>query len=95
MNKQIKFAISEITILKQISHPFVISLHFTFQTPNYIYLGLDFCGGKDMSHHLIEEVNFHEEECRFYAAELVLALEYLHGLDIIYRDLKPENILLD
>ena len=58
MNKQIKFAISEINILKQINHPFVISLHFTFQTPNYIYLGLDYCSGKDLSHHLIEEVNF-------------------------------------
>ena len=53
IQKQVRFAASEVSILKQIEHPFVMNLHFTFQTPNYIYLGLDYCSGKDISHHLI------------------------------------------
>lgn len=94
INKQIKYTIAELSILKQLDHPFIVNLHFTFQTPNYVYLGLDYCPGKDMSHHLMSEVTFPEEEARLYAAEILLALEYLHQRNIIYRDLKPENIMI-
>lgn len=38
---------------------------------------------------------FDENRAKFYTAEIILALEYLHNLDVVYRDLKPENILLD
>lgn len=82
-------------ILKQIKHPFIITLHFTFQTPSYIYLGLEYCQGKDLAKHLSEEMTFPEDDVRIYAAEMVLALEYIHQLGVIYRDLKPENVMLN
>jgi serine/threonine protein kinase len=94
LSKQTKFVISEVNILKQIRHPFIITLHFTFQTPSYIYLGLEYCQGKDMAKHINEELTFPEADVRIYAAEIILALDYVHKLGIIYRDLKPENIML-
>jgi serine/threonine protein kinase len=55
---------------------------------------LDYCPGGDLSFHLARGL-FEEDEARFFIAELILAIEHLHNLDIIYRDLKPENILVD
>jgi serine/threonine protein kinase len=57
-----------VSILKQIRHPFIISLYFTFQTPNYIYLGLEYCRGKDLGKHIVEEIAFPEKEVKIYAA---------------------------
>lgn len=54
-----------------------------------------FVNGGELFHHLQQEQRFNEERSRFYSAELLLALEHLHELDVVYRDLKPENILLD
>ena len=55
---------------------------------------MDLIAGGDLYSHLAAARRLSEERVRFYAAEIVLALEYLHGMDIIYRDLKPENVLL-
>jgi serine/threonine protein kinase len=82
-------------VLKQANHPFIINLHYAFQTPNYLYLALDYCPGKDLSFHLAREMSFGEDETRIYVAELLLAIDHLHSKNILYRDLKPENILLD
>ena len=81
--------------MAKIDHPFIVKLHFAFQTPAKVYLVMDFVNGGELFFHLKREGRFSEDRVRFYAAECVLALEHLHSRGIIYRDLKPENILLD
>lgn len=72
-----------------------MGLEYAFQTPEKIFLVMQFLRGGELYQHLKSARRFTEERAKFYAAEIALALEYLHQKDIIYRDLKPENILLD
>lgn len=85
----------ERNMLAEIDHPFIVKLHYAFQTEGKLYLILEFLRGGDLFTRLSKEVMFTEEDVKFYLAELALALDHLHHLGIIYRDLKPENILLD
>ncbi|CAK5082272.1 unnamed protein product [Meloidogyne enterolobii] len=82
-------------LLKNINHPFLVSLHYSFQTKNKLYFVLDFLNGGELFFHLQKERSFCESKARFYSAEMASAIGYLHEQNIIYRDLKPENILLD
>lgn len=75
--------------------PFIVKLHYAFQTPDKLYFVVDFLNGGELYYHLRKKVKFNEKMARFYIAEILLALEDLHTVGIIYRDLKPENILLD
>eukprot|EP01128_Nolandella_sp_AFSM9_P005144 TRINITY_DN2445_c0_g2_i1.p1 TRINITY_DN2445_c0_g2~~TRINITY_DN2445_c0_g2_i1.p1 ORF type:complete len:437 (+),score=122.50 TRINITY_DN2445_c0_g2_i1:33-1343(+) len=86
--------IAERDILRKVRHPFVVRLHSTFQTELRVAFVMDFVVGGQLFFHLREEAIFNESMARFYTAELVLALEYLHSLRIVHRDLKPENILV-
>ena len=58
-------------------------------------MAFDLCSGGDLSYHLERREIFSETDAKFFIAETVLAIEYIHSLDVIYRDLKPENILID
>ncbi|XP_028983750.1 serine/threonine-protein kinase Sgk2b isoform X2 [Betta splendens] len=80
---------------KTLRHPFLVGLHFSFQTPSTLFFVLDYVNGGELFYHLQREGSFPEHRSAFYAAETAMALGYLHSLDIVYRDLKPENILLD
>ncbi|XP_047455393.1 serine/threonine-protein kinase Sgk2b [Mugil cephalus] len=82
-------------LLKGLQHPFLVGLHFSFQTPNMLYFVLDYVNGGELFYHLQREGSFPEPRAAFYAAEMAAALGYLHSLNVVYRDLKPENILLD
>ncbi|KYQ91663.1 protein kinase 2 [Tieghemostelium lacteum] len=93
--KQVNHTKSEKTILQAISHPFIVNLHFAFQTRDKLYMVLDFVNGGELFFHLKREGRFSEPRVKIYAAEIVSALDHLHRQDIVYRDLKPENILLD
>ena len=93
--KEVEHTMAERNILKLSNHPFLVGLKFAFQSPEKLYLVLDFMNGGELFHHLQQASSFDEERARFYAAEILLALEHLHKANIIYRDLKPENILLD
>ncbi|TYH33567.1 hypothetical protein ES332_D13G068200v1 [Gossypium tomentosum] len=83
-------------IISLLDHPFLPSLYSSFQIPTHVCLITDFCPGGELFNLLDKQPLkfFKEESARFYAAEVVIVLEYLHCLGIIYRDLKPENILL-
>jgi serine/threonine protein kinase len=94
LNRQEDHTKTERAILEKIDHPFIVKLYYAFQTSQRLYLITEFMQGGDYFYHLRRERRFSEEKTRFYMAEIVLALEYLHKNKYIYRDLKPENVLL-
>eukprot|EP01118_Nematostelium_gracile_P014786 TRINITY_DN5840_c0_g1_i1.p1 TRINITY_DN5840_c0_g1~~TRINITY_DN5840_c0_g1_i1.p1 ORF type:complete len:347 (-),score=82.70 TRINITY_DN5840_c0_g1_i1:720-1760(-) len=91
----VKHTMAERNILRRINNPFIVSLKYSFQTQDKLYMILDYINGGELFYHLSDAGRFDEERARFYAAEIVHALGYLHSMSIVYRDLKPENLLLD
>ncbi|OJJ46692.1 hypothetical protein ASPZODRAFT_16440 [Penicilliopsis zonata CBS 506.65] len=92
---EVTHTLAERSVLAQINNPFIVPLKFSFQSPEKLYLVLAFVNGGELFYHLQREQRFDVNRARFYTAELLCALECLHGFKVIYRDLKPENILLD
>lgn len=84
-------------VMKSTSHPFLISLVRSFQDRSNLFFVMEFANGGDLFFHLSRRPGraFLEEDARFYAGEVTLALIYLHDSGIIYRDLKMDNILMD
>jgi len=85
----------ERTILSEIDHPFVIKFKGSFQNEKKLFFILEYCPGGELFNLLAKKRRFSEDQTRFYAAQIVLAIEHLHSKDIVYRDLKPENVLID
>lgn len=87
---------TEREILGLLDHPFLPTLYSYFETDKFYCLVMEFCSGGNL--HSLRQRQPHkyftEEAARFYASEVLLALEYLHMLGIVYRDLKPENVLV-
>lgn len=93
--KQVEHTNDERRMLKLVEHPFLIRMWGTFQDAKNLFMVMDYIEGGELFSLLRKSQRFPNPVAKFYAAEVVLALEYLHSHDIIYRDLKPENILLD
>ncbi|SMN22321.1 similar to Saccharomyces cerevisiae YKL166C TPK3 cAMP-dependent protein kinase catalytic subunit [Maudiozyma saulgeensis] len=93
--KQIEHTNDERLMLSVVSHPFIVRLWGTFKDSINIFMVMDYIEGGELFSLLRKSQRFPNPVAKFYAAEVCLALEYLHSKDIIYRDLKPENILLD
>lgn len=93
--KQVNHTNDERRMLKKVNFPFFVRLWGTFQDVNNLFMVMDFIEGGELFSLLRKSRRFPSPVAKFYASEVVLALEYLHSQDIIYRDLKPENILLD
>lgn len=85
--RQIDRTRTERKVLSVVNHPFIMKLHFAFQTTDKLYLVLDYCPGGELFFHLSRFRRFPERVARFYAAELLLAIGHLHKRGIIYRDL--------
>jgi serum/glucocorticoid-regulated kinase 2 len=92
---QVEHTKTERNVLGYVHHPFIVGLNMAFQTADKLFFVLDYCAGGELFFHLGRMGRFPEVQARFYTAQITLAIEYVHGLDIIYRDLKPENVLLD
>lgn len=92
--KQVEHTNSERAMLARVQHPFIVNLWGTFQDSQNLYMIMDFVPGGELFTLLRKSQRFPNPVAKFYAAEVALALDYLHTQDIIYRDLKPENILI-
>ena len=92
---QAEYTRAERDILTAVTHPFIVSLRYSFQTTSKLYLILDFINGGHLFFQLYQQGTFGDELTKFYAAEICLAVGHLHSLSIVHRDLKPENILVD
>ncbi|KAI3492899.1 hypothetical protein L1887_42394 [Cichorium endivia] len=94
--KKLLRAQTEREILQSLDHPFLPTLYTHFETDKFSCLVMEFCPGGDL--HTLRQrqpgKRFCEQAVKFYVAEILLAMEYLHMLGIIYRDLKPENVLV-
>lgn len=81
-------------VLDQLDHPGIVRLFFTFQDTFSLYMALESCEGGELFDQITRKGRLSEEEARFYTAEVIDALEYIHNLGLIHRDIKPENLLL-
>ena len=90
---KIKRALTEQEILATSNHPFIVTLYHSFQSEEYLYFCMEYCMGGEFFRALQTRPGkcLPEDGSRFYAAEVVAALEYLHLMGFIYRDLKPES----
>eukprot|EP00798_Chlamydomonas_sp_ICE-L_P016400 gene16400-22605_t len=93
-NKTVEYIKNERNILDQLDYEGVVKLAFTFQDPDSLYFGLEFCPGGDLYDQIRKREGVPVEAAKFYAAEIVLMLQYLRSKEIIHRDLKPENFLI-
>ncbi|XP_026848510.1 protein kinase DC1 isoform X1 [Drosophila persimilis] len=93
--KQVNHVHNEKTVLSATRFPFLIHLIDSSKDFDYLYLILPFVNGGELFSYHRKMRKFSEKQSRFYASQVVLALEYMHYMNLMYRDLKPENILLD
>jgi protein kinase A len=93
-NRQIEHTLNEKKILAALNFDYIVSLAYSFTDNANLFLALEFVSGGEMFTHLRKCKYFSEARTKFYIAQIVLAIEYLHSLDILHRDLKPENTLI-
>lgn len=92
--KQVRHVLSETRVMAEISHPFIVNMRWCFQDMRNIYMVLDYVVGGELFTYLGNLEKLSMEMTVFFAAEIILVLEYLHKNGIVYRDLKPENVLI-
>ena len=83
---QVNHIKTERKIMELIEHPFIVKLVYALQTPQKLYMIMDYCPGGELFYHIQRVERFNEEAVKFYGAQLVLALDYLHKNNIIYRE---------
>lgn len=92
---QVERVLFEKRIMIATAHPNLVDLRFVFKTNSYLCIVMPFIRGGEIYSYLRSKKTFSEYQTRFYSAQIILALQYMHSMNIVYRDLKPENILLD
>ena len=93
----IAMVMKERHLLSRLQCPQLVNMHYAFQDARHLYIVMDVCLGGDLHFQLTKSEGgcFSEDRVRFYAASIVLCLEYMHGAGVLHRDIKPENLLLD
>ena len=91
---QVERTKTERRVLERMRDPFIVRLHFAFQSKRKLFLVLDYCPGGELFFYLQNIGRFKEETARFFAANILLGLDALHREHVVYRDLKPENVLV-
>lgn len=94
-DKQLEHTYNEKNVLLAVNFPFLIRMDFCFKDNCNIFFALPFVAGGDMFSLLRRAKTLKEKEAKFYAAQVVMGVEYLHYMDLLYRDLKPENIVVE
>ncbi|XP_005086612.1 RAC-beta serine/threonine-protein kinase isoform X1 [Mesocricetus auratus] len=92
---EVAHTVTESRVLQNTRHPFLTALKYAFQTHDRLCFVMEYANGGELFFHLSRERVFTEDRARFYGAEIVSALEYLHSRDVVYRDIKLENLMLD
>lgn len=92
---EVEHTLTEKRVLQSTNHPFLTSLKYSFTTEDRLCFVMEYVNGGELFFHLSKERQFSEERTKFYGAEIISAIDYLHKRGIIYRDLKLENLLLD
>ncbi len=87
--KSINSVMNERTLLAKLNHPFLINMNFAFQDRENLYLIMDYINGGDLRYHLGKYRRFPENQAKFFIANIIVGLEYLHTNKIIHRDIKP------
>ena len=88
-------ALFERYILSKLNHPLIVHLYYSFQDYENLYLVIDYFPGGDLNHYLHKDINFSEAQIKFFVANIILSLNYIHKMNIIHRDLKPANLAFD
>ncbi len=93
--KQLQHTKNELDIFRSLDHPFCTKFIGAYQDSVWLYILQEYLPGGEFFSHLQDVAVLPEQDCKFYAANVLLALEHIHHHSMIYRDLKPENLLLD
>ena len=93
--RSVHSVLNERNILANIRHPFIVNMHYAYQTNEKLYLVMDLMIGGDLRYQMSRKKRFSEEQTCFFISCIILSLEYLHENSIIHRDIKPENLVLD
>ena len=95
IKESLPYVLNERNLLEKLNHPFLVTMHFSFQDNNNLYYILDYKECFDLRYYYSKDITFNEEQSKFFISCLILSLEYLHTNIIVHRDVKPENLIFD